>query len=105
MRQWNVNPELLCSKHLRGEHFEHHMFLGSIKKGISMKGYINKGLVEMHNIKNRHDELALEMMNRGYNHKSEMEEYSLIKEGYVDSEENIKILINKCPKCKERMIK
>ena len=36
MRMWNVDPKLMCNKHLLGEHVEMHMFFGTIQKGISM---------------------------------------------------------------------
>jgi len=68
MRMWKVNPKSLCRKHLLGEHVECHMFLGSLAKNISLKGYIEKGLVEVHNIIKRHDELAIELGSRGYQH-------------------------------------
>lgn len=104
MRMWNVPVEILCIKHLIAEHVEMHMYLGSIKKGISLKGYIKKGLVEVHNIKNRHDELVEEMLNRGYNHKSELNvENYLWDEGLVDSEQNINELKNRCKYCRERI--
>jgi len=104
MRQWNVNPEYLCTQHLLGEHLEQHMFMGCVKKGTSLKGYIDKGLVEIHNITNRHNELVIEMLKRGYNHKSPIEEIAPCKEiGCVDSEHNIEELKRRCPKCRERI--
>ncbi len=46
MRMWNVLPEYLCRKHLLGEHVEMHMFVGTIKRGVSLNGYIKNKLVE-----------------------------------------------------------
>ena len=46
MRQWFVNPKLMCRQHLLGEHCEIHMFIGSMKKQINMNGYISKDLLE-----------------------------------------------------------
>lgn len=66
MRMWMVNPKLLCGKHLRGEHVEMHMFEGCIRLGKSIKGYLEKGFVDPKRIKSRHNELAQEMLNRGY---------------------------------------
>lgn len=103
MRQWNIPPELLCRKHLLGEHVENHMFIGCIKKGTSLKGYIDKGLVEVHNIKKRHDELVNEMIKRGYNHKTDLKEFICKDSGYVDSEQNIKELYRRCPECRKRI--
>jgi hypothetical protein len=106
MRQWNVNPEYLCTQHLLGEHLEQHMFMGCIKKGTSLKGYIDKGLVEIHNITNRHNELVVEMLKRGYKHKSPMDEILPCREiGSVDSKCNIEELKRRCPKCRERIRK
>jgi len=103
MRQWLINPEFLCRKHLMGEHIESHMFLGCIKKEISLKGYIEKGLVEIHNIKKRHDELADEMKRRNYNHKTPMENLDLPIIGFVNSEQNISELKKRCSDCRKRI--
>lgn len=105
MRMWMVDPKLLCQKHLCGEHQECHSFRGTINKGTSIKGYLRNGLLEVHNLKSRHDELAEEMERRGYNHKSELIQYLPYILGKVDSEKNIEILKERCPKCKERMEK
>jgi hypothetical protein len=104
MRQWNVDPKLLCRQHLFGEHVEQHMFLGCIKKGISLRGYIKKGLVEVHRIKRRHDELMMEIENRGYNHKSPLEDFHCQVMGHVDYEQNIEELKRRCPNCRERIL-
>jgi hypothetical protein len=104
MRQWNVPTKFLCTKHLLGEHVESHMYVGCIKKGTSLKGYIEKGLVEVHNIKNRHNELVLEMIKRGFNHKSPLEEFNCYDAGYVNSEQNINELKNRCKSCRERIL-
>lgn len=104
MRQWMVDPKFLCQKHLNGEHVESHMYLGCIKKGTSLKGYIEKGLVEVHNIQIRHDELANEMIKRGYNHNSPLDCCDLLwEEGFVNSIDNIEELKRRCPECKKRI--
>jgi len=103
MRMWNVKPEKLCRQHLLGEHNEVHAFIGCIKKGTSLKGYIEKGLVEVHNIKKRHDELVQEMIKRGFNHKTPIDEINLPVVGYVNSEQNINELHRRCEKCRERI--
>lgn len=43
MRQWLVDPRCLCDKHLLGEHVEHHMFIGTLRKNKSIQGYLDKG--------------------------------------------------------------
>ena len=109
MRQWHVNPSFLCDKHLLGEHVEHHMFCGCLLKNKSLKGYIEKGLVEIHTLISRHNELVLEMNKRGMNHQSPLNE-SLIEpllkqEGHVNRLANIKELHSRCQKCKEKIEK
>jgi len=104
MRMWNVDTKLLCKKHLLGEHVEMHMFVGSINKGKSLKGFIDKGLVEISHIKQRHEDLKNEMISRGMNHNSELPECELWEEGNVDVEESISELIKRCPKCKKRIL-
>ncbi len=104
MRMWNINPELLCRKHLMGEHVEMHSFLGCIKKSTSLKGYIENGLVEVQNIQKRHDELANEMIKRGYNHKSPLICCNVLwEEGCVDYLNNIEELKRRCPDCKKQI--
>ena len=102
MRLWMVNPSILCRKHLLGEHCESHMYVGTIKKGKSILGFIDKGLVEVHNIVSRHDELAEEMLIRGYRHASPLE-LSLplhTQIGKVDSDNSLKELARRCPDCR-----
>ncbi len=104
MRMWNVDPKLLCRQHLLGEHLEMHMFIGCIQNGKSINGYINNGLVEVDNIIKRHDKLANEIIRRRWNHKSPINgclQQFLWEEGNVNSIENLKILREKCDKCKQ----
>ena len=79
------------------------MFLGALLKGKSIKGYVDNGLVEVHNIINRHNELAEEMIRRGYNHKSPAQECNLWECGCVDSEQNIVELHRRCSECRKRI--
>ena len=97
---WMVSPEKMCRKHLLGEHSECHMLAGTIKKGISIKGYLEKGLVEAHNIKARHDILSEEISKRGYNHNSPLlhPRFTPII-GKVDVEANIIELKRRCKEC------
>lgn len=84
------------------------MFAGAVKSGQSLKGYIDNGLVELDKIKERHDQLAKEMLRRGYKHRSSLEQPDLnrYKEGgKVDINKNYKELFNRCKKCKERRTK
>lgn len=105
MRMWKVAPELLCRKHLLGEHVEMHMFIGTLRKGISVRGYVDTGLVELQNIVKRHDELAAEMVSRGYNHFSPLFYRKKISGGIVDVEKNFQDLYSRCAECRKRMKK
>ena len=72
MRMWMVNPKIMCKNHLLGEHREIHTFIGTLKRNISINGYINNDLLEPISIYNRHEELVREMKRRGYNHNSDL---------------------------------
>lgn len=102
MRMWMVDPRIMCRQHLLGEHAEIHMFIGTINRKKSVKGYLEKGLLEIHNLYNRHEELVKEMKRRGYNHYSEVDGKwkSVEKAGFVNRDRNIDELINRCSKCK-----
>lgn len=109
MRMWNVDPSIMCRKHLLGEHLELHMFMGCIKKGKSIDGYIKKGLVELDNIIPRHDELAKEMINRGYKHNSRMPPVVINPlylrfhdNGYIENKKSLEELLSRCRECRER---
>lgn len=104
MRMWNVNPKYLCKNHLLGEHKELHMLIGSINKGMNIKDskYVTYGLVELHNIYNRHEELVNEFSNRNYNHKSPISKCSIVA-GNINISDNIKELKHRCSKCNERI--
>lgn len=98
-----VDPRIMCRQHLLGEHAEIHMFIGTINRGNSVKGYLEKGLLEVHSLYNRHDELAKEMKRRNYRHNSEISKKwkQARMLGSIDREENLKQLISRCSRCKE----
>ena len=102
MRMWMTNPSKMCRKHLLGEHVECHMFVGTIKKGISIKGYLEKGLLETHNLQKRHDELAKEMTERGYKHNSVLE-CCFPEMGNIDVKYNEEDLKRRCLDCRGRI--
>jgi len=107
MRQWHLNPKYLCRKHLLGEHVEHHMFFGALKKRKNLTGYIKKGLVEIETLEERHEELVEEMTKRGYNHNSplEIDKKFLFKAGKINKQSNFGELFNRCPECRKNMEK
>ena len=101
MRMWLVNPKTLCRQHLLGEHLEHHMLAGTIKKGISVDGYIREGLLDPSKLSSRHDELVQEMERRGYGHYSPLESVDYAEDGAcVDVESNLRELASRCEECK-----
>jgi hypothetical protein len=103
MRQWHVDPKLLCNQHLLGEHVEHHMFIGTITRGKRMQGYVDGGLVEVHTLYQRHDELVTEMISRGMNHRSPLREdvrHKLYESGKINREANLKELSRRCERCR-----
>jgi hypothetical protein len=104
MRMWMVTPRIMCRQHLLGEHVEIHMFIGTINRGKQVKGYLEKGLLEVHSLYSRHEELVEEMKRRGYNHHSKVEEKwkTAQKLGTVDRKKSLEELLNRCTRCKRR---
>jgi len=94
-----VNPKLLCDQHLLGEHLECHMFVTSLQNGRSVQGYLDKGLLEIHSLQNRHDALAKEMLNRCFNHRSELDPFPSTIAGCVDPYKSLATLGLRCAKC------
>lgn len=109
MRLWKVDPSKLCRNHLLGEHNEMHSFVGTInkwKKGGkgAMKDFVGSrfvtdGLVEVHYIKQRHEELVAEMEKRGMNHKSPLPDFEEFECGKIDVAANEKELGRRCTSC------
>ena len=106
MRMWMVNPRIMCRQHLLGEHVEIHMFIGTLDRKKSVKGYLQKGLLEVHNLYSRHNELVEEMKRRGYRHHSEVEEKwkTVNMLGFIDRKQSLEDLITRCSKCKIRYL-
>lgn len=100
-----VNPRWMCRQHLLGEHLECHMFHTAVRKGQSLDGYIQNGLLEVRMIKARHDTLVEEMLRRGYNHHSPMDSGGaplLYEVKGIDVEWAWKVLSERCPNCRVR---
>lgn len=108
MRMWMVPPELMCKKHLIGEHGELHKFLHNWQKRHSVAGRVADNQMEPLSYKERHDALAEEMLRRGGNHKSPLEQpdFSYLpkehREFKVDVEKNLNLLIGRCDECHKR---
>lgn len=104
-RMWNLNPGKLCNQHLLGEHKELHQAVGSILKGRSLKGHIEKGQIEVHNIVKRHKELVEEMTKRGFKHLSPLPKFKSYKAGKINLDFNESDLIKRCKACRARIKK
>jgi len=108
MRMWMVDPKLLCRKHLLGEHGEIHKHRHNFVKGHRITGRIEGNAVEPMSMESRHDELAKEMVARGYNHQSPYKQPDLsayppdVREFTVDTDESMKMLVERCDECRQR---
>jgi hypothetical protein len=106
-RMWMVDPVVLCNKHLIAEHHEIHMFIGMLKKGRSIQGYIDKGLVEVGSLFSRHECLVKEMLNRNMNHLTSLDNIELLNvlvhDKKVDIENSKKELKSRCIYCALRI--
>lgn len=104
MRMWMVDPAIMCRQHLLGEHVECHMILSTLRAGKSISGYIKNNCVEPHSIKIRHDQLFMEMKNRGYNHQSEMillfGEPFIFPDVKIDRDQAKNLLFGRCESCR-----
>ena len=98
-----VDPKLMCSKHLRGEHVEIHMLAGNLLKGHSIRGYLDKGLLAPQVMQKRHAAIAAEMVARGDSHKSPLPEVSHSIVGVVNVMKSTLELRRRCPECLARM--
>ena len=111
MRMWMIKPELLCTKHLLGEHGEIHKHRHNFVKKHNMHNRIAWNQIEPKSMKTRHDALAEELLRRGYNHNSpyEMPDISYLpidEQNYiVDVTSSHKDLCDRCEKCKEKLDK
>ena len=102
MRMWLVDPAGMCRQHLLGEHVELHMLVGTLERGKSLQGFIDRGMIDTSKINERHSELAVEMMFRGYKHKSPLRTIRVDPVGHVDVESNFEELHRRCDDCKSR---
>jgi len=101
MRMWMVNPQYMCDRHLLGEHVECHMFAGCLTRGKSLMGYINKNLFDPSSLVKRHNQLAGEMLLRGFHHRSPLSGY----EGDpspIDDAKSLNDLLQRCGRCRKR---
>ena len=110
MRMWGINPKLLCRKHLLGEHGEIHKHRHNFVKQHSISKRIAPVVqIAPEQMEARHDELAAEMIRRGYNHNSpyQQPDLSYLKkdERYAEIDTNVSILdlALRCSDCAENL--
>ncbi|MHC4915212.1 MAG: pyrimidine dimer DNA glycosylase/endonuclease V, partial [Planctomycetota bacterium] len=89
--------------HLLGEHVEMHMFVGSLRRGHSVRGYTDGGLVDLGRIRARHRELAREMKRRGMRHRSPLPKHRRLRGGRIDAAANLRELSRRCRRCRARI--
>lgn len=67
-----------------------------------MKGCLHKGLLKVHSMYNRHEELVGEMKRRGDSHFSDLDEKWKFtdKSGYLDRRNSLEELVRRCQKCR-----
>ena len=107
---WGINPELLCKKHLLGEHGEIHKHRHNFVKQHKITKRITPVVqIEPESMEKRHNELAEEMTRRGYNHNSpyELPDLSYLKDferyAKIDIQNSINDLSNRCPECAKKI--
>jgi len=110
MRMWMLAPNLLCNKHLLGEHGEIHKHKHNFEKHHSISGRLFPIVqIEPTSMESRHDSLADEMLSRGMNHKSpySLPDLSYLESSLNNSKVNLEISIidlsGRCSECAKRM--
>lgn len=111
MRMWMIDPKLLCTKHLIGEHGEIHKFRHTFVKQYSINGRMEPIVqIEPSQMQIRHDELAKEMNRRKLNsHKSPytLPDLSYLSKKYLDVKTNFEYnkqdLMQRCLECRRRI--
>lgn len=109
MRMWMIDPDLMCNKHLLGEHGEIHKHCHNFVKKHSVRKRLELRQIFPSLMKKRHDELAQEMIRRGMKHNSpyEMPDISYLgEEGLIvpteqDIQNNLIDLAGRCEECRD----
>ena len=108
MRMWMIPPEKMCRKHLLGEHVELHMLAGHLFRKRNVGGFVKNNLIQVKDISARHDEIAKEMIARGYQHSSPLMQpnVSFLSEEErcyeVDKKASNDDLIKRCSECRKK---
>lgn len=107
-----INPRFLCPQHLLGAHSEAHKHLikWTVKKMRPGK-YLTNHCFEPSRYKERHDELAAEMVRRGGNHNSPIEQPDFEylqdweREWKADPVQARLALMNRCWTCRQAVMR
>jgi hypothetical protein len=112
---WMVDPSRMCVQHLRGEHLEIHMFIGSLRKQMNLAGYFQSDCLEPLALSSRHDAIVRELTQRGAmrKHLSFIDELELqnilayLPRNYlthkIDRVKSTCRLLTRCIRCWKRM--
>lgn len=109
MRMWMVDPKIMCQQHLCGEHVELHMFIGHLRLKRRVDGYLENNCLEPRMIFERHNAIKNEMLKRGYNHKTPINEidcecilYLPPEKQYweINKQKSLSDLLERCSRCK-----
>ena len=107
---WMIAPQLLCGKHLIGEHGEIHKHRHNFVKQHKISNRIFPIVqIEPSSMESRHDELAAEMIRIGYNHQSPFKQPDISylpkseREAIVDLANSMTDLKTRCPECCKRI--
>lgn len=109
MRMWMIPTNILCTKHLLGEHGEIHKHRHNFVKKHNIRGRIFPVVqIEPSSMETRHNELATEMLKRNMHHKSDYIQPNIdylpdeLKNAKVDVIFSLQDLLNRCPSCSQR---
>jgi hypothetical protein len=102
---WMLPPEIMCNKHLLGEHHEIHMLEGCLLKGKSVEWALY-GMVFPMAAPLRHEAIVKEMLRRGMLHSSILRasifpSYEKMPYFLEDTEHNRAELYMRCVACRE----
>ena len=91
VRIWDVPPHILCRAHLLGEHRELHAtwtILTEGKRGYARHPEVVRWQGKLRALFLRHEALVAEMTERGYNHRTPLDEAlatgASVQDGFVD---------------------
>lgn len=113
MRIWDVPPELLCDRHLLGEHNEAHALWSIIingLRGFSSHPETARWRGKLRALYLRHEADASEMERRGFRHRSPLDEALAIGKAVQDElkdpiEAQERLLSERDQDCAERILR